>query len=82
MMFWQFLHFQKHLQCASTVCLLVAKRSGTPETVIAATIAVTSIGSKNQHSGELPNSNKKLKNRLRTSIEAKYVHFVSALYPL
>ena len=52
------------------------------ETVIAAAIAVTSIRSKNQHAGELPNSNKKLKNRFRMSIEAKYVHFVLVLNPL
>ena len=50
--------------------------------MIAVAIEVTSIGSKNQHAGELPSSNKKLKKRLRTSIEAKYVHFVSVLNPL
>ena len=69
-----------------TVCLLVAKWSGTQlsdkETMIAAEIAVTSIRSKNKHAGELPNSNKKLKNRLRTTIKAKYVHFVLVLNPL
>ena len=43
--------------------------------MIAAAIAVTSISSKYQHTGELPNSNKKLKNRVRSSIEVKYVKF-------
>ena len=35
-----------------------------PRYQAAAAIVVTSIGSKNQYAGELPNSNKQLKNRL------------------
>ena len=47
--------------------------------VAAIAVHVTSIGSKNQHAGELPNGNKKLTSRLLTSIEAKHVHSVPVL---
>ena len=47
--------------------------------VAAIAVHITSIGSKNQHAGELRNGNKKLTNRLFTSIGAKHVHSVPVL---
>ena len=57
----------------SLLSRLVPRYQAKRAAVIAAAIAVTSIRSKNQPADELPKSNKKLKNRLCTSIEAKYV---------